>query len=117
MKGHAVSTFHWAGDELWSWNPNGKPGSEPPAVLQGWEEEVEDSGLASQTAGMDLQDDQEGGIALNPDLTERSEAEKAQGVEGESIPSLKDAVEVVDDQELSPKGKLYSRKAAYMYIP
>ncbi|KAL1601560.1 hypothetical protein SLS60_006475 [Paraconiothyrium brasiliense] len=103
MKGHAVSTFHWAGDELWSWNPAGKPGSEPPASLQGWDDENEDTALAAQIAGMDLQDDQEGGIALNAGPAERSEAEKAQGLEGEDPPSLKDAAEVVDDKELSQK--------------
>ncbi|KAJ4348047.1 uncharacterized protein N0V89_009419 [Didymosphaeria variabile] len=81
MKGHAVSTFHWAGDELWSWNPAGKPGSEPPASLQGWDDENEDTALAAQTAGMDLQDDQEGGIALSAGPAERSEAEKSQGLE------------------------------------
>ncbi|OAG10829.1 uncharacterized protein CC84DRAFT_1113438 [Paraphaeosphaeria sporulosa] len=103
MKGHAVSTFHWTGDELWSWNPSGKPGSEPPAALQGWDDEADDTALATQTAGIDLQDDQEGGVALTADPTERSEAEKAQGIEGEDAPSLKDAVDIVDDQELSPK--------------
>lgn len=103
MKGHAVSTFHWAGDELWAWNPAGKPGSEPPDVLQGWDDESEDASIAAQAAAIDLQDDQEGGIALDP--AERSEAEKAQGIEGEDAPSIKDAVEVVDDKGLSQKGK------------
>lgn len=105
MKGHAVSTFHWAGDELWSWNPAGNPGSEPPSSLQGWGEVEEDTDLAAQAAGIDLQDGQEGGIALDADPSERSEAEKAQGVEGEDAPSLKDAVETIDEQPLSQKGK------------
>lgn len=105
MKGHAVSTFHWAGDELWSWNPAGKPGTEAPGALQGWDEESEDATLAAQTAEVDLQDEQEGGIALNADPTERSAAEKAQGVEGEDAPSFKDAIDVVDDKELSQKGR------------
>ncbi|KAK3217147.1 hypothetical protein GRF29_1g2097367 [Pseudopithomyces chartarum] len=103
MKGHAVSTFHWAGDELWSWNPAGNPGSEPPSSLQGWGEVEEDADLAAQAAGIDLQDGQEGGIALDADPSERSEAEKAQGVEGEDAPSLKDAVETIDEQPLSQK--------------
>lgn len=112
MKGHAVSTFHWAGDELWSWNPAGRPGSEPPSALQGWDNETDDTALAAQTAGIDLQDEQDGGIALSADPTERSEAEIAQGIEGEDAPSLKDAMEVVDDQELSQKGKLHPQNAA-----
>lgn len=105
MKGHAVSTFHWAGDELWSWNPAGKPGSEPPDGLPGWDDKCEDATLAAQAAHVHLQDDQEGGIPLGSDPAERSEAEKAQGVEGEDVPSLRDAVEMVDDKELSQKGK------------
>ena len=111
MKGHAVSTFHWAGDELWSWNPAGKPGSEPPDALQGWDDDSDDAELATQAVNIHLQDDQEGGIALNADPTERSEAEKAQGVEGEDAPSLRDAVDTVDDKELSPKGKSPFRKS------
>ncbi|KAF1966873.1 eukaryotic translation initiation factor SUI1 family protein [Bimuria novae-zelandiae CBS 107.79] len=116
MKGHAVSTFHWAGDELWSWNPSGRPGSEPPAALRGWEDdENEDSALAAQAAGIDLQDGQEGGIALNADPSERSEAEKAQGVEGENATSLRDAVETVDDKELSQKEIDDAFRDAFLY--
>lgn len=105
MKGHAVSTFHWAGDELWSWNPAGNPGSEPPSLLQGWDDDKEDAELAAQAAGIDLQEEQEGGIALDADPSERSEAEKAQGLEGEDSPSIRDAVETVDEKPLSQKGK------------
>ncbi|KAJ4287642.1 hypothetical protein N0V90_012345 [Kalmusia sp. IMI 367209] len=115
MKGHAVSTFHWAGDELWSWNPAGRPGSEPPDVLQGWDDEREDATLAAQTADIDLQNDQEGGIALIADTTERSEAEKAQGLDGEDAPSFKDAVEVVDDKELSQKEIDDAFRDAFLY--
>lgn len=105
MKGHAVQTFHWAGDELWSWSSAGKPGAEPPDLLQGWDEEVVgDAALASKTAALDLHDDQDGGVELSADPTERSEAEKAQGLEGEDPPSLKDAIDVVEDKELSQKG-------------
>jgi len=106
MKGMAVSTFHWAGDELWAWSSTSKPGIEPPDILQGWDDEQsEDLSLAERTAAVDL-DDLEGGVPLDAGLTERSEAEKAQGVEGEKAPSNHDFVDVLDDKELSTKGML-----------
>ena len=117
MKGHAVSTFHWAGDELWSWNPAGKPGSEPPHALQAWNDDSdEDAALAGQAGDMHLQEDQEGGIALGADPTGRSEAENAQGLEGEDPPSLKDAVETVDEKELSQKGTLSYQRKRYEFL-
>jgi translation initiation factor 2D len=104
MKGPAVSTFHWAGDELWSWSSTGKPGSEPPDVLQGWADEPDhDTSLAERTAAVHL-DDQEGGIPLDATPSDRSEAEKAQGVEGEDAPSNHDFIDMVDDKELTTKG-------------
>jgi hypothetical protein len=107
MKGHAVQTFHWAGDELWSWTSSSKPGTDAPDYIEGWDEEKqEDSTLASQAAATRLEDDDAGGVALNSDPTERSAAEKAQGVEGEDPPSIKDSFELVDDKELSQKGRV-----------
>jgi translation initiation factor 2D len=108
MKGAAVSTFHWAGDELWSWSSAGKLGINPPEHLEGWDDEKdedEDAALALQAAAMDL-DDEDGGVALETDPTERSAAEKAQGIEGEDPSSLKDAFEMVDEKELTQKGTI-----------
>jgi translation initiation factor 2D len=106
MKGIAVSTFHWAGDELWSWNPTGKPGIDPPDIIPGWDDEQEEeTSLAERTAAVDL-DDQEGGVTLDEIPTERSEAEKAQSVEGEAAPSNHDFIDVIDDKELTTKGMI-----------
>ena len=77
MKGQAVSTFHWAGDELWSWSTSNKPGRDPPDTLQGWDDDEEEASLAEQTAAVDL-DDQEGGVKLDTDPSERSKAEQVQ---------------------------------------
>jgi translation initiation factor 2D len=108
-KGHAVQTFHWAGDELWSWSSSSKPGTEAPEYIGGWDEDKqEETSLAAQAAAMDLGDD-DGGVALDSDPIERSAAEKAQGVEGEEPPSIKDSFELVDDKELSQKGGLLKR--------
>ena len=66
MKGHAVETFHWAGDELWSWSPGGKPGTSPPEHIEGWADEKDEvAALASQAAAVGLGgDDEDGGVAL-----------------------------------------------------
>lgn len=113
-KGHAVQTFHWAGDEIWSWSNAGKSGTEPPAQLDGWDEQDErDTELSAQTAGLDLEGD--GGVALDKDPTERSEAEKAQGVEGEDVPANKDFVDEVEDRELTTKEIDKAFKDAFLY--
>ncbi|KAF2128958.1 RNA binding protein-like protein Ligatin/Tma64 [Dothidotthia symphoricarpi CBS 119687] len=105
MKGHAVSTFHWAGDELWSWSSTSKPGSNPPAIIEGWDDEKEDeANLAERTGALDLDaEEEEGGIALDAGPTERSQAELAQGVEGEDAQANKDFIDVIDDKELTTK--------------
>ncbi|PVI08616.1 eukaryotic translation initiation factor SUI1 family protein [Periconia macrospinosa] len=103
MKGHAVSTFHWAGDELWSWSSESKPGIPPPEHIEGWDDaKEEDASLASQAEALNLEPE-DGGVALDASPAERSAAEKAQGLEGEDPPLLKDSVEVIDDKELSQK--------------
>lgn len=110
MKGHAVETFHWAGDELWAWSNANNPGRDPPASIDAWDEHAEeDSNLVDRTAAVDLEDD--GGVSLDADPTERSKAEQAQGVEGEDAPGNKNFIDVVDDKELTTKGKyrMYER--------
>ncbi|KAF2710801.1 hypothetical protein K504DRAFT_500748 [Pleomassaria siparia CBS 279.74] len=101
VKGHAVETFHWAGDEIWSWSTGGNPGIAPPEYLEGWDEDKEEDELAAGAKALDLDEEQdEGGIPLIP---ERSEAEKVQGVQGEAAPSNKDFIDEVDDKELTTK--------------
>ncbi|KAI4621453.1 uncharacterized protein J4E87_006670 [Alternaria ethzedia] len=114
-KGMAVSTFHWAGDELWSWSSTGKAGTEPPDILQGWDDDNgEEASLAERTAAVDL-DDNEGGINLDATPTERSEAEKAQGVQGEDAPSNNDFIDVLEDKELTTKEIDEAFKNAFLY--
>ncbi|KAH7073971.1 hypothetical protein BKA63DRAFT_45470 [Paraphoma chrysanthemicola] len=115
VKGQAVSIFHWAGDELWSWSSSSKPGGEPPEILPAWGDEREDdASLAEHTATVDL-DHQEGGIALDNRLAERSDAERAQEVEGEDAPSNHDFVEIVDEKELTTKEIDDAFKNAFLY--
>lgn len=105
IKGQAVETFHWAGDEIWSWTTTGNSGIEPPEYLEGWDTEREaDTRLAADTAVLDLEDtEDDGGVSLT-DTAKRSEAEKAQGLEGETAPSSKDFIDEVEDKELTTKG-------------
>ncbi|KAF1917832.1 hypothetical protein BDU57DRAFT_445699 [Ampelomyces quisqualis] len=115
IKGQAVSTFHWAGDEIWSWSSTGSSGGEPPDLIPGWDEKPdEDTSLAERTAAVDL-DDQEGGISLDADPTKRSEAENAQGIDGEKAPSNQDFVDVIDDKELTTKEIDDAFKNAFLY--
>ncbi|KAH8723527.1 hypothetical protein GQ44DRAFT_710066 [Phaeosphaeriaceae sp. PMI808] len=117
VKGQAVSTFHWVGDELWSWSSTGKPGGEPPGALQAWDDGKlhQDNSLAEKTEAMHLNDDHEGGIALDTHDTGRSDAEKAQGVEGEKAPSNQDFIDVVEDKELTTKEIDDAFKNAFLY--
>jgi translation initiation factor 2D len=104
VKGVAVSTFHWAGDELWSWSSTGQPGGDPPDIIAAWDAEQDNvTALVEQTAAVDL-DDHDGGVTLDAAPTERSEAEKAQGVHGENAPANHDFIDEVDDKELTTKG-------------
>jgi translation initiation factor 2D len=64
VKGVAVETFHWFGDEIWSW---GRPGGEPPDDIEGWLDGRFQNvdGLADQAENLDLEDQEvEGGVAL-----------------------------------------------------
>src|SRR5690242_18506396 len=75
MKGHAVETFHWAGDELWSWGTGNKPGRDAPASIEGWDEQKgEDASIVERTAAIDL--DNDGGVPLDADPAERSKVEQ-----------------------------------------
>ncbi|CAE7195454.1 hypothetical protein CFE70_007588 [Pyrenophora teres f. teres 0-1] len=114
-KGHAVSTFHWAGDEIWSWSSTGKPGGQPPDVLDGWDDDKgEEASLAERTAAVDLGDD-EGGVTLDPDPTQRSQAEEAQDVQGEEAPSNNDFIDVLEDKELNTKEIDDAFKNAFLF--
>lgn len=37
VKGQAVSSEHWAGDELWAWSLSNQPGQSPPDEIRGWD--------------------------------------------------------------------------------
>jgi translation initiation factor 2D len=104
MKGQAVSTFHWAGDELWAWSSNGKPGIQPPDIIEAWDDKKDaEASLAERTAAIDL-DEQDGGVALPSKSPERPQLEKTHGLDGKEASGSLDFVDVVDDKELTTQG-------------
>ncbi|KAL5121449.1 hypothetical protein ACEQ8H_000521 [Pleosporales sp. CAS-2024a] len=110
MKGQAVSIFHWAGDELYDWGSTGPEGSDPPDIIQGWDDEPDEDA----TVGLD---DHEGGVTLVPDSNDRSEAERTrtQGVQEEDASSNQDLIHAIHDKELSTKEIDDAFKNAFLF--
>ncbi|KAF2744558.1 hypothetical protein M011DRAFT_449267 [Sporormia fimetaria CBS 119925] len=109
MKGHAVETVHWAGDELWSWSPTGNPGLDPPANIEGWAGAGdEDERLTERTKDLRLEEDQEGGVSLAAEPVSSS-AEPIQ--EAAPSSSSQTFVEEVEDKPLTEKGKSLHHKS------
>ena len=64
VKGHAVQTLHWAGDELWDWSTTGKPGTVIPEELEAWNGNG-DNALGRDVNDVHFEDDEiDGGVAL-----------------------------------------------------
>ncbi|KAK3069082.1 hypothetical protein LTR53_012859 [Teratosphaeriaceae sp. CCFEE 6253] len=64
-RGCSVVNMHWAGDELWNYSTNDRPGRQVPEELEGWARVLDEPGLTEKTAEMDLDDgDDEGGVSL-----------------------------------------------------
>ncbi|OCK84586.1 hypothetical protein K432DRAFT_112190 [Lepidopterella palustris CBS 459.81] len=119
QKGHAVETFHWAGDEIWAWSSSGKPGGDPPDYLTGWDDEQEDAdndlAARAEQLNLDSADQEDGGVSLDQISAERSQTEHAQGLEGETAPSNMDFLDEVEDRELTTKEIDDAFKNAFLY--
>ncbi|EMD87647.1 hypothetical protein COCC4DRAFT_166050 [Bipolaris maydis ATCC 48331] len=117
-KGHAVSTIHWAGDELWSWSATGKPGRNPPDAIDGWDADAShDASLADRAAAIHLDgdDDQDGGIPLGTTPADPSPPETQDAVQGEDAPSNPDFIDTLDDKELTTKEIDDAFKNAFLF--
>ena len=113
-KGHAVENMHWAGDELWTWSPAGRPGGEPPDSIDGWLEEKEEGGvddLQQRTGQLEIGGDGEesGGVRLEGE--NKVEEPPAEPVDGEPPPPQV-AAEV---KELTPKEIDAAFRNAFLY--
>jgi len=109
-KGHAVENMHWAGDELWSYSVNGRPGQQPPEEIEGWARVLEDRGLADKAEELDLDDgEDEGGVALDAgDSKESSAKDRANGQHDtlgnpEDAETREEVLEQADVKEMSQK--------------
>ena len=56
VKGHAVRSLHWTGDELWAWSQVGKSGVPAPVHIIGWDDQdqEESSDLHKSVANLTL---------------------------------------------------------------
>ncbi|EQB59517.1 hypothetical protein CGLO_00075 [Colletotrichum gloeosporioides Cg-14] len=69
-KGHAVKNLHWAGDEMWGFSTDNKPGRKAPEEIAGWLKVLEARGLVESLSGLSLDDpDEDGGVSLEGDAT------------------------------------------------
>lgn len=81
-RGHAVENMHWAGDELWSYGTNSRPGQQPPEDIEGWSKVLESRGLVESVQEMTLEDqDETGGVSLE------NSKEPAQNGHSEPMPA------------------------------
>ncbi|KAK6227397.1 hypothetical protein QIS74_00952 [Colletotrichum tabaci] len=69
-KGHAVKNLHWAGDEMWGFSTDNKPGRKAPEEIAGWLKVLEARGLVESLSGLSLDGpDEDGGVSLEDDAT------------------------------------------------
>ncbi|KAL9088097.1 MAG: hypothetical protein Q9159_003295 [Coniocarpon cinnabarinum] len=87
IKGPAVETFHWAGDELWDWSTSGRPGIAAPAEIPEWLAGSEET-IAQATADLTLdEEDETGGVSLPTDDREpEAKPVRNEHLEGEDAP-------------------------------
>ncbi|KAK4505275.1 hypothetical protein PRZ48_003238 [Zasmidium cellare] len=95
-RGHAVENMHWAGDELWGYSTNSKPGQQPPEEIEGWAKVLEERGLAEKVQDLTLEDqDEAGGVSLGsseqPGQNGHSEPEAPGTQDGEGPPTQPEA--------------------------
>ncbi|GAB7365428.1 hypothetical protein MBLNU230_g6505t1 [Neophaeotheca triangularis] len=121
VRGRAVENMHWAGDELWSYSTNARPGQAPPAEIEGWTKVLQTRGLVEKTGDMSLDNDgdEDGGVALaNGDNIEIAEQQQLlprnEHVPGEDAPS-NDANTNTPSKKLSVKEIDDAFRNAFLY--
>ena len=106
VKGHAVRSEHWEGDELWAWNSSGgTQGGVAPAEIPGWIASSADTTLSQRVNSVRLEEndeDDEGGVALDNKLEPQQQIDpQNEAMKAEDAEPF-ERVEV----ELSTKGRL-----------
>ena len=104
VKGHAVRSVHWNGDEIWAWSQGGKPGVPAPDQIEEWDDETDGDALDPGIAQLELEasekEQDQGGVALEEDKSPQTTSHNNY-VDGE------DVTEQVpfERAEMSTKGK------------
>ncbi|KAK1072038.1 hypothetical protein LTR74_002868 [Friedmanniomyces endolithicus] len=120
-RGHAVETLHWAGDDLWSYSTNERPGRQAPEEIEGWKRLLEEQQLDEKVAETRLEDeDEEGGVSLGGPANGRSASDKVNGEQATSSISNvagigEEAREQVGVEELSQEEIDDTFRKAFIY--
>ena len=83
-KGHAVSSLHWQGDEIWNWGQNDRPGLAPPEEIIAWlSNGTEDAEVREVEADLDdlaLSEEEDGGVPIHTEELKGHEEELSESV-------------------------------------
>lgn len=109
-RGHAVRGHHWDGDEIWGWSQSGKPGSDAPEVIEGWDPPDAMNKLSDKLDGLsmtghDLEPNESGVVPANKDREVVAEPTYNKYVDGVDI--MPDQEANVNQAELSIKGQTF----------
>lgn len=118
LKGHAVRSVHWDGDELWGWSQAGKQGGSAPEHIEGWasESEGETSELEKEVTEMTLEKSNADSMPSNTQTdNSRSNGEQAENpyVDGEDAAPFESVS--VPRKEMSTKGMRHDQKPRPYY--
>lgn len=119
-KGMAVENLHWAGDELWNYNQNGKAGVPPPKEIDGWLRNA-DEDLNEKTADMSLDDDGEGGgVPIDSGETQtdanlKSAEETSRPSKDGNVSSSQQAEDPTEHNQMSQKAIDDAFRNAFLY--
>ena len=105
-KGHAVSSEHWDGDEIWAWSTSGKPGDPSPDHIEGWGYADSRSDLEQATKHLNVEDKEdeaeEGGVRLSSDEPSRPQHRDLYSESTEPFEHVE------EDKEMSIQGRVPS---------
>lgn len=105
VKGHAVRSEHWEGDELWAWSSSGAvSGSAAPSEIEDWLRQDTDASLSQGLKLVELEEhdeDDAGGVALDSKAEVQQQIEpRNEHVEGEDAEPAEKL-----EEDLSTKGE------------
>lgn len=111
-KGHAVLGHHWDGDEIWGWSQSGKPGTNAPEAIEGWNPPEVSNNLPDRLEELsmttpDLEPEKSGVVPANEDGEIAIKSSYNKYVDGADVIPV-DQEANVNEVELSVKGSTLS---------